>query len=736
LADGRAVAGDLPISFLEPIFLAASGPDLPQNCSPMHREERPRRTLCLLHGDFRRGSSVVERGRKGIMSTAEVTSTSTAVSAAAAKPLALRRQTAFVLWAPEGQTAPTLVIGRYDSDGRFDLAASTTFALRPREAGLWEISAKECALEDGVYGYWFQVKDNDSAGGGSILITDPVAFAVDRANPAPPPRSNDGRTVGAPAAVVRVRSGRLEPSDPVAVDLPAEPAGYRQTMAPNNQMVIYELPTRWVKAGQGVVTSGDQVGVGTFFDVLALISPDDDSPHFAGSLALANREHLVELGVNAIELLPPADSPQSLEWGYGTANYFSADFDLGHQEGALRSAATLGLRRLIAACHRQGMRFIQDVVMGFAVDQPYDWISPDIFLGDSTMFGGRFWSYHGRQTTAFDPVSGNETEMQAARRYMLACVAHWLTFFHIDGARLDYVEGINDWFFIREYSAHARAQWKALGGTDDRFWVVGEELGQSAQFASSGTADASWDETFKRYVRQLCIGTVPDGRDLGSAVSFMIDCRQRGFADGAMAVNYIGSHDLTNDAFSDRFYSWLDGRGVIFKERNIKLAFTCLLTAVGVPMILAGDEFADERDIAIAEPTGRNKQIDPVNYDRFSDPWRQEMFAFVSRLVKLRARSVALGRNDCSIIHIDTTDGRRIAVWQRGAGDDLVVVVANFSDFISAGGLTGEYVIPAWPNLGARPWFEVSQTASPRIAPNAGREPLFPWEAKVYATRP
>ena len=671
------------------------------------------------------------------MRIAEVTKPTT-VAALTPRSLALRRETAFVLWAPLGQIAPLLVIGRYTAAGGFDASACATFALEPSATGLWEISAADCGLADGVYGYWFQIEDRDLPQGGSVLMTDPMAFAVDRANPAPPPRSNDGRTVGAPAAVVRLRGGRLEPSDPVAVELPVEPQDYRQKLPTNTQMVIYELPTRWVKPGQGQVSSSQQVGVGTFRDVLALISPDDDSPQFSATTALRAREHLIELGVNALELLPPADSPQSLEWGYGTANYFAADFDLGHQEGNARSSATGDLRGLISACHRKGIRFIQDVVMGFAVDQPYFWIGPQPFFGGGTQFGGRFWSYHGDPTTAFDPMTGREDQLLSARRYMFACIRHWLSFFHIDGARLDFVEGINDWFFIRDYSAEARAQWRALGGSDDRFWVVGEELGQSALFASSGTADASWDETFKRCVRQLSIGVMPDGRAFGDAVNHMIDCRQRGFADGRMVVNYIGSHDLGNDEFSDRFYSWLDGRGVILKERPIKLAFACLLTAVGVPMILAGDEFADERDIAIAEPTGRNKQIDPVNYERFDDPWRQDIFQYVSRLVKLRAASAALARNECSLIHVDTTDGRRIAVWQRGVGDDLVVVVANFSDFGSDGGLAGEYVIPAWPDVGDKPWFEISQDAIPRrvSADAVGREPLFPWQAKIYVTNP
>jgi 1,4-alpha-glucan branching enzyme len=662
------------------------------------------------------------------------------VAAPASVPLAVRRETDFALWAPTGQMAPSLVIGKYADDGGFDAAACRTLALHPTAAGLWQISRAECALVDGVYGYWFQVSDHDASGGGSILITDPMAFAVDRANPAPPPRTNDGRTTGAPAAVVRVRGGRLEPSDPIiAGALPEEPADYRANLPPNNLMVIYELPTRWVKAGQGRVSSTDQVGVGTFQDVLALISPEADSPHFAAIQALADREHLVELGVNALELLPPADSPQFLEWGYGTSNYFSADFDLGHLEGARRSEATQALRRLIVSCHAHGMRFIQDVVMAFALEHPQLFADPGDFFRGNSPFGGQLWNYHDRSVNTFDPSTGREGQLFAPRPYMFTCVAHWLSFFRIDGVRIDDIEDIDDWDFVRDYCAAARATWTDLGGANDRFWAVGEELDlqKGSLLATTGRADASWDETFKRYVRQLCIGVLPDGRDLGSAVNFMIDCRQRGFTDGAQVVNYIGSHDLTNDAFSDRFYTWLDGRGVIAKDRNIRLAFVCLLTAVGVPMILAGDEFADERDIAITENAGENKQIDPVNYDRFADRWRRDLFAYVARLVRLRTTAAALGRNECSLIHLDTTSGRRIAAWQRGAGNDLVIVVANFSDFGSDGGLAGEYVIPGWPaGIGDRSWFEVSQQDPPREAPKAGREPLFAWEAKVYRSMP
>src|SRR5690348_15590830 len=128
------------------------------------------------------------------MTTVEITQVVEGAGAAprAAVPLATIRETSFALWVPAGQTAqpaPTLVIGRYADDGGFDLVETQSFALRPTGTGLWQISAAECRLQDGVYGYWFQVSDHATPNGGSILITDPLAFTVDRANPAPPPRT-------------------------------------------------------------------------------------------------------------------------------------------------------------------------------------------------------------------------------------------------------------------------------------------------------------------------------------------------------------------------------------------------------------------------------------------------------------------------------------------------------------------------------------------------------------------
>jgi hypothetical protein len=106
---------------------------------------------------------------------------------------------------------------------------------------------------------------------------------------------------------------------------------------------------------------------------------------------------------------------------------------------------------------------------------------------------------------------------------------------------------------------------------------------------------------------------------------------------------------------------------------------------------------------------------------------------YVARLVKLRTTNPALGCNDVDFIHVDFNDNKRVLVWRRGrpGSDDQVIVVANFSDYTSPGGVAGEYVVPTWPGApSGKVWREIPQD---RLAPNAGKEPIFCWEAKVYA---
>lgn len=312
---------------------------------------------------------------------------------------------------------------------------------------------------------------------------------------------------------------------------------------------------------------------------------------------------------------------------------------------------------------------------------------------------------------------------------------------------MDSVENVYNWDFVGAFTRHGREllreRWNndgLTGNADARFLVIGEELSLPFALFEQKRLDALWNDRFRELIRAAILGQSAGSENFEGTVRKAIDCRGLGFDDGARAVNYLTSHDVEGFR-KERLWNFLGSSGIgniDERKKRIKLGFECLLTAVGIPMILAGEEFGDEHDRFDAAghvTQDGGKQLDPVNYSRAEDPSRSGLVRYVSRLVKLRTSHPALSVNDTEFIHIDFTPGRRVLVWRRGSVQDPVVVVANFSDFASEHTPQGvaEYRVPNWPSTppGKR-WRDVSQDRD--IPPDfVGRESLFAWEAKVYA---
>jgi pullulanase len=631
-----------------------------------------------------------------------------------------RRLTKFVLWAPR-QSAPKLVIGTLQCGAPPSLQGEKTIALTAVSGkdGLWEIAPSACGLSNGgVYHYWFHVDDTRPGHTDpDICVTDPFAFTVDWRL-----TRGDGDQ---PASVIKFENGNLLPCDPDGTSVTEPAPGDLKKLAQNNFTVIYELPAAWTRQPRG----SSERGVGTFRDIVAMLDKDEQSPNF-DELEAASRghAHIAELGINAIELLPPADSYYEREWGYGTSHMFTPDYELGHPDFNSWPTANADLRLLAETCHALNIRLIDDVVMGFARSGPYEHIDfddfhiafdpknsprdPDAWTSRPhearQNFGSTLWRYV-KKTTTYDPMTGNNADFRPARHLHFLAQKRWMQDFHIDGFRIDSVETVANWDFIGDFTNYARqhfrtrctAQGLSDPEADARFLVIGEELQLPIALITQKRVTSLWNDKFREYLRPAVLG-----QSAGSESTFewtvkkMVECSYFGFSDGAEAVNYIGSHDVEgvhkeriatmfryqfpiDDSMSD------DEKAQRNAEigRRVKLSFACLLTAVGIPMILAGDEFADENDLFDMKGNVTNqggKQIDPVNFGRLEgdeNEWRCQVLIHVQRLIELRKTHPALGLNDTTWLHMDFTPGRRVMAWQRGSDDNPVIVVANFSDF-------------------------------------------------------
>jgi pullulanase len=680
-----------------------------------------------------------------------------------------RRERDFVLWrlaVPD--PPPTLVIGQLQAGAPVTLAGEQRIDLTQdaQFPDLWSVSAQQSGLADGVYHYWFEVTDaRPDRGRQRILITDPLATTVDwrlRAPlPAGPNNTGDDRY---PASVICCRGGTLISCDCGGETWDAVDPAELGELPPNNRIVIYELPTAW----SALTDDGSyQRGVGTFRDVQALVDDDQFGANFAGlGVTAAGRAYLAEeLGINALELLPPADSAYVRTWDYGTTNFLAPDFELGLPIDSSYPTPNRDLGSLVNALHRHRMRFFVDSVTAFSKLSPYLAASPDDFFIDpahadpadpdqyssrpgrlrdgygSTLF--RYETFH----DGYDPLSGDKQQrVSSGSALMRTALVRWMTDFHVDGIRMDSVENVFSWDFVGAYCALARTLWLARHGAragdpeaEARFLVVGEELEEPLALLTQRRLDGLWHEDFMRCVRAAIVGRARSGLSFEETVRRMIDCRVSGYADLAQAVIYLTSHDVEGEG-KERLYDYLQWNRVVDCEKRVKLAFACLLTAVGIPQILAGEEFADRHDLLDEHghvTEGSGKQIDPVNYSRLDEDWRRRVKEYVGRLVHLRTSCHALAVNDVDVIHVDL-NGKQVVAWRRGvpSSDSIVVVVANFSDFTTPAGPGAEYVVRRWPPT--PPGCQWREAGQDRLVPPEwiGREPIFSWEAKVYVTCP
>lgn len=661
------------------------------------------------------------------------------------------RKKNFLIWRP-GITnpAPYVFIGQLKVDtqkGDYHFIKHGEFQLKQssNHPDVWAVDCKKCKLKSGeVYYYWFKVANTNPYENNSDILycSDPFATAVDeriqaRNLPVPELRQNHY----SPASVVLFKDGELHEADPDSCQPDWENTHTKDVvanLAPNNKLVIYELPPRW-SSSNGSFVNGNFRQVEKMIDV-----PETDTyldVLFNSVLNTNGEKYIAHLGVNALELTPPANSSQEHNWGYGTASYLAPDFNLsvrnGNSSNNLVKPAS-DFVNLVKACHRKGIRFIYDAVMAFASNNPYKHINfTDFFIHWGTNdpeqsnrdgFGGDLIKYKYYVQT-YNPSNGNTEYISPSREYMKVHLREWIKTKGVSGLRLDSVNNIDCYDFLKEVKNETRNYFKTTtNATDDKYLVVAEELSVPKSLLEQGAVDGQWNEHFKQIIRELILGRGWRGNNFEWSIRKMLDCRLLGkaFTDGAQAVNYLTSHDVGGYQ-NERFYSYLNNNGVYDTKDRIKLAFSCLFTSIGIPMILAGDEFAEQQDLYGDE----DKQRDPVNYERLKDsPWRQEIFEHVRSLIKLRKNSDALASNTIEFIHFDFNEGKRVVAWKREFNNDTVITVANFSDWGSQPNT--EYRINNWPAIPTnKKWYEATQN---RLVDSNwyGRESIYPWEAKVY----
>lgn len=376
-------------------------------------------------------------------------------------------------------------------------------------------------------------------------------------------------------------------------------------------------------------------------------------------------EHLKNLGVNAVHILPSfdyasvdetkLDTPQ-YNWGYDPKNYNvpEGSYSTDPYNPVTRIKE---FKQMVQALHKAGIRVILDVVYNhtFNIDHSnFQLTYPDMYYRKTA--DGKYSDGSG---------CGNETasEKPLMREFMLESVKYWIDEYHIDGFRFDLM-GVHDIETMQQIRAE-------VNKIDPSIYIYGE--GWSAGSCAypvdklamkANTQQLNGIAAFSDDMRDALRGPFSD--DHKGALLAGIPGEEESFKFGIVGgiahpqvdmtkvnydkkpwtnnpteqISYVSCHD--DMCLVDRLKASipsLTDKNIPEKERTAELiridqlAQTAVFTSQGVPFILSGEEMLrDKKGVhnSYNSPDSIN-HLDWNNLQRYP-----QLFTYYKNLIQLR----------------------------------------------------------------------------------------------------
>jgi maltooligosyltrehalose trehalohydrolase len=491
----------------------------------------------------------------------------------------------------------------------------------------------------------------------------------------------------------QLESARLVPSLRYRVSLDGGPPlpDPRSSFQPDGVEGTSELVDdefAWTDAGWSAPPLWDaivyELHVGTF------------SPEGTFEGVVRRLDHLTDLGVTAVELMPVAEFPGRWGWGYDGVNLYAVRAAYGGPDG---------LRRLVDACHRRGLAVILDAV--------YNHLGP---AGNHLdQFGPYFSDRH--RTPWGSAVNFDGPGSDGVRDFVAENVRRWLRDFHLDGLRLDAVHAIHDEsarHIVEEVAETVEPLEAALGR---RLWLIlemdrNDPRGVWPRARGGWGATAHWADDFHHALHAALTG-----ERSGYYGDF------HGWPDVVRVLSspylYTGQHSTSRDrrhgrepvgTSGERFVVCLQNHDQVGNRAHgerlsrlttppwLRVAALLLLTSPYVPLLFAGEEWAastpflyfsdHEPELGRKITEGRRAEFARFGWDpaEVPDPqaestftasrlrWEERadqphaaMLDWYQALIRLRRDHPELGCGDFRQSRVMTEAGSQWVVVERGS---------------------------------------------------------------------
>lgn len=391
----------------------------------------------------------------------------------------------------------------------------------------------------------------------------------------------------------------------------------------NDRLVIYEMHVSDFSGGER-----DPFTRGRYTDVIAKL------------------DHLLALGINAIELMPVKSNPGDFNWGYSPMHYFAPESNFG---------TTAELKELIDKCHAVGIRVIVDGVYNHAsTENALAQIDHDYWFRHEGKDPAQNWGPEFNYEY-FDERFGKIPALD----FILDSIRHWIYEYRIDGIRFDAAKQIDNFEALGKFVAVAREM-----AAMKPFFTVAEYIPPSPSVTEpSGPVESCWNDSFMHAVVDYLAG----GPLYLEQIKDAIDPTRLGYAGCTNITNYLANHD------QNRLFRKLGEKGILDDElyRRAKLGALVLMTAVGVPMIWMGEEFGEHVPIS--------EQSNKIDWTLLEHDSNKDLFAYYRTLIHFRTSNQALHSNYVDFFFEDPERGV-IGFTRTGADGSAVAVILNLSD--------------------------------------------------------
>jgi glycosidase len=370
---------------------------------------------------------------------------------------------------------------------------------------------------------------------------------------------------------------------------------------------------------------------------------------FGGDLQgiLDHLDHLNELGINAIYMTPVFKATTNHK--YDTEDYMEVDPHFGDKET---------LKKLVNACHDQGIRVLFDAVFNHS-GRTFKPFVDVLEKGEASPYKNWFHVHSfplevidgipTYDTFGLEPMMPKlNTEHPEVKKYLLNVAEYWIKEVGIDGWRLDVADEV-DHAFWREFRTTVKQ-------ANPDAYILGEMWNESSGWLQGDQFDTTMNYPFSYAVNDFFVKKASDAQSFAFAIGRQLARYPQQASE--VAFNLLDSHD------TPRLLSLCGD-----DKRLMRLAALFQFTYMGAPCIYYGDEIGLDGD---ADPGCRKcMEWDPARQDR-------ELFDFYRELIVLRKEYPAL-RAAGKLTFLEAEPKGASLAYERRSEEEVLLVLLNRS---------------------------------------------------------